>query len=239
MECLYVPALSPGQRRVEVADPEELRHLRALRLRPGERVALTNGRGVLVVAELEQVSSRPPRALFRVLDPLPDDELPVSVGLALGILQEGERLECAVEKAVELGVREIVLLRTERTQPVALRRERLQAKVRAAVKQARRAWFPTLYGPMTVEECCRQLFPHYPRRLVAHEGGEPFWGHPHVPTLVLVGPEGGWSPQELELFGSHGALFWSLGTQRLRSETAAVLTVGIVGLSFRCVQEEP
>ncbi len=232
MECLYVPALKSGQDYVEVDDLEELRHVRALRLRQGETVALTNGQGLLVVAELCRIRAHPPAALFRVLGPLPSGELPVPIALALGVVRERERLEFAVEKAVELGVREIVLLRTERTQPVVPRLERLRAKIRAAVKQAHRAWFPLLHGPMTVQECCKDIFPRYPRRLVAQEGGEPLWSHPPVPTLVLVGPEGDWSPQEVQLLQRNGATLWSLGSRRLRSETAAILTLGLVGIAL-------
>lgn len=232
MECLYVPVLNRDQLCIELTEAEELRHVRALRLRIGERVALTNGQGLLVEAEFRAMRLRPVAAVFQVLRELPNPELPVPVALALGILQERERLEFALEKAVELGVREIVLLRTHRTQPVSVRLSRLQGKLRAAVKQAHRAWFPQLHEPIGLQDCCQRLFPLYPRRLVADTGGVRLQYHECVPTLIMVGPEGGWAPEELELLRSHGATIWSLGMRRLRSETAVVATLSLVSTAL-------
>jgi 16S rRNA (uracil1498-N3)-methyltransferase len=228
MECLYVPQLEAGQVFCSVEAPEELRHVRALRLRQGERIALTNGCGVLVEAVFEGYDRRQQRAHFRIIAPLPGTEPSVPIGLVLSLLHERERLEFAVEKAVELGVRDIVLVVTRYTQLRSVRLERLQAKVVAAVKQAHRAWLPRLRGPMELHECCRIVFPEYPQRIVADVSGDLATPLSLAPVLVAVGPEGGWSPEELELLQQHGAVIWTLGPQRLRSETAAVVALGTV-----------
>ncbi|MCS7176527.1 MAG: 16S rRNA (uracil(1498)-N(3))-methyltransferase [Candidatus Kapabacteria bacterium] len=233
MECLYVPALEVGQAFVELTDPDELRHVRALRLRQGERVALTNGRGCLVVGELLQYSKAPPRALFRVVELLEPPEFPVRLGLAIGLLHDRERLEFAVEKAVELGVQEIVLLRTCYAQPCEVRLERLRAKVLAAVKQAHRAWMPSIRGPMGLVECCDSVLPAYRQSIVAEVSGREPAPLRNSPTLVLVGPEGGWSAEELQILQQARAALWSLGQQRLRAETAAVVALGLVRFLLR------
>ncbi|MCS6966213.1 MAG: 16S rRNA (uracil(1498)-N(3))-methyltransferase [Candidatus Kapabacteria bacterium] len=233
MECLYVPELEPNQRVVQLSDPAELRHLRALRLRTGALVALSNGRGTLVVGKLQSHWRQPSQATFRIVGELDPGELPVRVGVALGVLQEGERLEFAVEKAVELGVREIVLLRTRYAQPQAVRLSRLQAKVLAALKQAQRAWMPELRGPMGLTECCATVFPAYQCHVVADALGSVPVLDQIRSVLVLVGPEGGWTVEELQMLQQYGAMVWSLGNRRLRSETAATVVLSLVGHFLR------
>ena len=228
MECVFAPALELGQSWYELADPEELRHVRALRLRPGERVALTNGQGLLGVAEFVGYGPRSATARFRLLGELPSGELPVPVGIALGILHERERLEFAVEKAVELGVREICLLWTRYTQPRAVRPERLRAKIRAAVKQSHRAWMPQLRGPMTLEECVQSVLPAYRQRVIADSSGDVPQPLKVEPTVLLIGPEGGWAAEELELVRCRAEAVWRLAPRRLRSETAVVLALGFL-----------
>jgi 16S rRNA (uracil1498-N3)-methyltransferase len=234
MECLYAASLEPGQGQYVLRVAEELRHLRALRLRPGESIALTNGRGLVVKAILERLEHGGQAAVFRILQEVPTVEFPIA--LAVAVLHERERLEFAVEKAVELGVREIVLVRTRYTQPCQVRLPRLQAKVLAAVKQAHRAWMPLLRGPMELEECCREVFPRYPFRVVADiSGATPAMGAV-APVVVLVGPEGGWAAEELELLRQHGAQVWALGQRRLRSETAALVGLSLVGYLLELAQ---
>lgn len=226
MECLFAPGLEPGSRWYELTDPDELRHLRALRLRRGEPVVLTNGCGVLVIAEFCGDNPQPPSAHFRLLSNLPAGEPPAPVGIALGILHERERLEFAVEKAVELGAREIVLLRTCYTQPVTVRMERLAAKVRAAVKQAHRAWLPLLRGPMTLAELLQQYGGW--QLVVADITGDSPHPPPCVPTLLAVGPEGGWAAEELAAIREHRGMLWRLSARRLRSETAVIVALALL-----------
>ncbi len=226
MECLFASELEPGEDVYELTEPAELRHLRALRLRPGESIALTNGRGTLVLAEFCGENPERSAAVFRILRELPPNELPAPVGIALGILHERERLEFAVEKAVELGVREISLLRTRYTQPVTVRLARLEAKIRAAVKQAHRAWCPRLRGPMALEELFRDFA--YQQFVVCDIRGDLPEPLPRVPTLFLVGPEGGWAAEEMELFRQPGGRFWRLSPGRLRSETAVVVALALL-----------
>jgi len=237
MECLYVPELGEEAQEVELSDAARLRHIRALRLRRGEPLLLSNGQGRLVQAVVEQLRSDAVRLRVRMrLEP--SGELPVPVGIALGILHERERLEFALEKAVELGVREIALLRTHYTVAQTVRMERLQRKLVAALEQSHRAWLPTLYAPMSLQELLSEVAPRYAQLVFPEPDGEIPTPLPLRPTLLLIGPEGGWAEQERRAVGdcSLPVFRWRLAPRRLRSETALIAALALVTAAL---QPEP
>jgi 16S rRNA (uracil1498-N3)-methyltransferase len=198
-----------------VIDAEDAHHLaRVLRLRDGQIVTATDGagrwracrflRGGQLEADGPVVVTSPPQPAL-------------TVGFAP---VKGERVEWAVQKLTELGVDRIVPLRAARS-VVRWDGERADAAVarlrrvaREAVMQSRRVWVPTVTDvaiPADVPDAC-----------LAEPGGAP-------PSLarpaVLVGPEGGWAPEEL----AGAAATVSLGEQVLRSETAALAAAAIFG----------
>jgi 16S rRNA (uracil1498-N3)-methyltransferase len=204
--------------------PEDAHHLASvLRLRPGEPVGVTDGRGGYVlcsyagggrVSPLGPVTVAPPRQ-------------PV---LTVGFVPvKGDRPEWAVQKLTELGVDRIVLLTSARAvvrwegARLASHLERLRRVARSAVMQSRQVWVPAVDGVVPVGEMGAG-------GRAGGAGGAGGVGGvaladagggrlaPAVHT-VLVGPEGGWTEQELDRFG-HGAV--RLGAGVLRTETAAV-----------------
>lgn len=186
---------------------EDAHHLGSvLRLRPGEEVGATDGaggfrlyhwsgKGLLEAASDPSSSLRPPPAL--------------TVGFAP---VKGERPDWAVQKLTELGVDRIVILQTARSvvRWQGPQIERLRKVVRQAVMQSRGLWEPALAGPLPYDEAVALAGAH-----VAVQDGAP----PHAGlTTVLVGPEGGWSPEER----SAATATVRLGPTVLRTETAAV-----------------
>ncbi len=229
MECLYVPELGEQAQEVELSDTARLRHIRALRLRRGELLLLSNGRGRLVQAVIEQLRSDVVR--LRVRTQLePSGELPVPIGVAVGLLHERERLEFALEKAVELGVRQIVLLCTRYTTAQTVRMERLQRKLIAALEQSHRAWLPTLLPPMSLQELLSEVAPRYAQLVFPELEGDVPTPLPARPTLLVVGPEGGWAESERRAVGdcSLPVFHWRLAPRRLRSETALIAALALV-----------
>lgn len=205
VDDLAAPRLDPG-------DEHHLR--RSLRLSPGAAVCVGDGSGSWCTArlgppgELSLEDPGPPQS-----DPVPSPL--VTVGFAA---PKGARLELAVAKLTELGVDRIVILEAERSVvrwpsgEGPRRLERLGRVVREAAMQSRRTRLPVLTGPLTLTDVMAE---GSPSPVLAEPGGPALTlAHP----TVLIGPEGGWSPSELERCAGRVGL----GPTVLRVETAAI-----------------
>lgn len=191
-----------------LADDDHHHLSRSLRLRPGDALTVSDGRG------------RWRRARFGP-QPEPDGEVVVepapAPALTVGLAPvKGQRPEWAVQKLTELGVDAIWLLVADRSvvrwegERAAGHRERLGRVAREAAMQSRRAWLPEVRTGVGLAEAAAA-----PGAVLAHPGGaSPSLASP----VVLVGPEGGWSEAELAL-----APHVALGPTVLRAETAAVV----------------
>ncbi|ABM61709.1 16S rRNA (uracil(1498)-N(3))-methyltransferase [Halorhodospira halophila] len=213
-------------------------HARALRLRPGDAVTLFNGEGGEHPSEVVAVERRRVTVRVGAHDPT-ERELPAAVQL-LQAVGKGERMDTAVEKATELGVSEIVPVLTERTvvrlndpQRAAKRRRHWEAVARAACEQCGRNTPPRVAEPVPLA----QAWGHsrdYPLRLTLDPLADPRLSEltGAQATSLLIGPEGGLSPTELEAAGEHGFLRGRVGPRVLRTETAAVVALAAVGLAL-------
>jgi 16S rRNA (uracil1498-N3)-methyltransferase len=202
-----------------VLSDDDAHHLaRVLRLRDGEAVTASDGRGAWRLCGFaDSAALRPTGAIERV----PEQTL-VVVAFAL---TKGDKPELAVQKLTELGVDRIVPLAAARCvvrwddRKTDRNLARLREVARAASMQSRRAWLPTVESVMTVLE----LAEAFPDVALAHPGGAPLVGTP-----IAVGPEGGWSEDELAAVPRHV----DLGSTTLRAETAA-LAAGVLLTALR------
>lgn len=220
-----------------VLDGPEGRHAVSVkRLRPGEEVVLTDGRGRwtegvvkaaegkdrLVVMDLECVHEQPPQTpRITVVQALP----------------KGDRGELAVETMTEVGVDAIVPWSASRciTQWKGERGLKALGKWRAtareAGKQSRRVRFPEVADAATTEQVAA-LLATADLAAVLHESGEEPLATADLPTegeiVLVVGPEGGISPQELALFGQAGARAFRLGSTVLRTSTAGTAAAALL-----------
>ncbi len=186
--------------------------LRVLRLRDGEPVTATDGAGRWRTCRLLD------RALVADGDveqqPRPRD---VTVAVAP---PKGDRLDWMVQKCTEIGVARIVLLVAERSvvrwddDRAAKRLARLDAIAAEAAMQARRVWLPDVAGPVPALDVL-------PRAAVAEPGGRRL---DHADAIVAIGPEGGWTADELAIAGDRV----SLGPNVLRVETAALVAATLM-----------
>ncbi|MFD1657037.1 16S rRNA (uracil(1498)-N(3))-methyltransferase [Streptomyces caeni] len=220
-----------------VLDGPEGRHAVSVkRLRPGEDVVLTDGRGRwiegvvkaaegkdrLVVMDLESVDEEPPQTpRITVVQALP----------------KGDRGELAVETMTEVGVDAIVPWSASRciTQWKGERGLKALGKWRAtareAGKQSRRVRFPEVADAATTQQVAA-LLATVDLAAVLHESGEEPLATADLPTegeiVLVVGPEGGISPQELALFGQAGARAFRLGSTVLRTSTAGTAAAALL-----------
>jgi 16S rRNA (uracil1498-N3)-methyltransferase len=211
-------------------DPDAAHHLASvLRLRPGEAVGATDGRGgylPCVYAGPGRLEPTGPVVQAQPRQPL------LTVGF---VPVKGDRPEWVVQKLTELGVDRVIVLQSERSvvrwagPRAGSHMQRLEKVARSAVMQSRQVWMPAVEGPVGLAEFLRTATPAGPAAgsgagagpagpgslAVAQMDGPPPW-----PGLraVAVGPEGGWAPAELD--AAPAAV--GLGPSVLRAETAAV-----------------
>ncbi|MCX8112978.1 MAG: 16S rRNA (uracil(1498)-N(3))-methyltransferase [Bacteroidia bacterium] len=213
---------------------EEHRHLvRSLRARVGDTVWLTDGRGTLAQGEIQAI--KPDSVEVRVTRTLNrPGEPPAPIDLLVSPLKQPQRTEWLVEKAVELGATAVYLLPMNRTVRSSVNMARLERVGRAALKQNLRSVLPLIRLVQRWEEV---LWDSYTYRLMGEIGAklslkERLPERP-APTLWIVGPEGDFTDEEKAYLKTRGVEGVSLGSLRLRAETAATLFLSALKVQWR------
>ena len=225
MQLFYAPDITPP---LYTLSEEESKHcVRVLRLGRGDTLHITDGRGNLFCCEI--TDDNPKRCTVRVTETRAGWEaLPYSLTMAVAPTKNADRFEWFLEKATEVGVSEIVPLLCERSERRALKIERAERVVVSAMKQSLKAFCPALRPLTPLADLLAEPFDG--RRLIAHcDAPRMEKRHlfdtlrPHENLLVLIGPEGDFSPAEIDAALRAGFEEITLGRQRLRTETAAVV----------------
>jgi 16S rRNA (uracil1498-N3)-methyltransferase len=220
---------APEQGELVITGPEAKHIARVMRHKPGDRIAVTDGAGREYGLELLEV--RTDAVSGRVIECRAGAREPERKLVLAQAALKGDKLAQACEQATELGVSEIVPLITART--VArlhrVRLERLRHVMVAAMKSSRRTLLPRLAEPVTLEDMVEQTG-EFDQVLVAYEeetgpGLSRVLNRGARTVLLVIGPEGGFEPDEIELLKAAGAMTFSLGPRRLRAETAATTVV--------------
>ena len=232
---------TPGQ--VTLSE-EESRHLRdVLRLRAGDEAHVFDGAGREFACVVAEVGGRKGAARLEVRERVepPSPESPLELTLAVALLK-GEKFDLVVQKATELGAARVVPVETKRAdvrlrdERDALKRvERWRRLALEAAKQSGRARIPAVDEPVffaaLVEGATRA---HEARVLFAEGGGAPLdalltvTGKHPAAVAALVGPEGGWEQEEIELARARGWAVVTLGGRTLRAETAAITVCALL-----------
>lgn len=229
MEYFYIPELEPGADRIELSGPEARHMVRVLRHRPGDEVYATNGRGQefrLVVRRIQRA-----KVLLEVTGFQTGKREPVcQLTLAPAVLK-GDKLSAVVEAAAELGVREIIPFSSTRVvgRMSENRLRRLQQVAVNGMKTALGTVLPAIRRPVEFGTLVEN-FSRYQRVVVAYEEERTRSLfevlEPRVTSVLLViGPEGGFTPEEARRMSLAGAGLFTLGPRRLRAETAAIAAV--------------
>lgn len=228
----YAPPAQIRGSRVVLPD-DEARHVRSvLRAETGDEIVVVDGEGGWHRVRLDHVA--PGQVVGHILDTRREvGEPAVAMTVGLGLLTARRRLETFVEKAVELGVRRIVPLRTRHTEPTSVRADRLRRVMVAALKQCRRSRLPDLTAPQSLDALLEATTADV--RLLCRGGDHPplpdaLQGAAPDDVLALVGPEGGFAPDEVAAATEAGCTPVSLGARRLRAETAGLAVINAVML---------
>lgn len=235
MELFYLPSapsgIAPGS--PLSIDGAEFHHLsRVLRKRAGERITVTDGRGLRLEVEIGSVGKRAMEGvvLERRMVPPPS----TSVTVAMGMLKAPARFDFFLEKATELGVSGVVPLVTRRTvsQPAreryASKMERWRSVMLSAARQSGRFHLPELHEPVAFRDALEME--GYDLRLIPYEASReaPEVDFAGKKVLFLIGPEGGFTEEEVEGARRAGFLETSFGRTILRAESAGVFAAATV-----------
>lgn len=221
MNLFYTPTLEAEL--VELPTEEAHHAAHVLRMQVGDRIGLLDGQGTRAEAELVEVTKK--RVVARITARVHSvAERTARIHIAVAPTKQNERIEWFVEKAVELGVDRITPLLTARSERTRLRTDRLQRVAIAAMKQSQRAWLPQIEEATTLASLLQQELPTQ-RYFGWCEGEHTSLMQVYAPTsdaLVLIGPEGDFSAEEAEMLRAESFTAVSIGSARLRTETAAL-----------------
>jgi len=218
MDYIYDPDITATQGSIWPR-LEAQRHLYALRIRIGEYVGVLNGAGGHYICRATSIDKERMELTIEQhrLDPPPSHPIVVCVGM----MDNRDRFEYALEKSVELGATHFIPLHCDHSQRPVVNIERLNTKARAALTQCGRTWMPTVMPQMAVDGLAA-LIPATASVVLGDATGEapsPIHGE----AWVVVGPEGGMSEREELLIRQLPSLHrWRISAQRLRTETAAI-----------------
>lgn len=225
MNIFYAPPSQIHDKVIELTEQEAKHAIKVLRYSVGDGITVVDGLGNWYKGEVQLITDKTVRVAVRSVHN--KKSRPKAI-LGISIIKKRDRLEFAVEKAVELGVKGIAFFRGEHSVKKNLRRDRIESTVLSAMKQSLQAWLPDISMYKNLEE----LLAAYPNchKIAAHETMQnilqPEVVQTHKDTLLLVGPEGGFSEQEIESMDTENVQLISLGEHRLRTETAAITLLG-------------
>lgn len=224
----YTPGLPVD---LEMPESEASHCLRVLRMGQGDPLVCVDGSGHRYRCRIDHCTSRRATLVVEGVEIVPRT-WPADIIVAVAPTKHLDRMEWLVEKLVEIGVDRIIPIRSERSERKELKIERLEKIAVSAMKQSLKATIPYIHPMIKLEDLMKEYGPgcgidryiaycdpSLPRHLFTSEL------HPGVPMMILIGPEGDFSPVEIEEAIHDGFTPVSLGDQRLRTETAALYAV--------------
>jgi len=220
---------------IHTLDEQESKHcIKSLRLRIGDQIYLTDGKGNVYLTQIinDNIKSCTLKIVRKIENyPL----LPYHLHIGIAPTKNSDRLEWFVEKAVEIGISEITTLICKNSERTSIKTDRMERLMIAAVKQSLRAEIPLFTNEIYFNDFIEKTKDKYSQKFIAYCGDlqqntESLKAicKANTDTLILIGPEGDFSPDEVQHAIDCGFIPISLGKFRLRTETAALLACAIV-----------
>lgn len=223
MHIFYTPDITQN---TYTLNEEESKHcVRVLRLSTGAVVNLVDGIGGFYTAEI--IADHPKKVVLSILNvERAFHKRNHYLHIAVAPTKNIDRLEWFLEKATELGIDEITPIITDRSERRVVKDDRLNKVITSAVKQSIKAYHPKLNEATSFDDFLK--LPFDGEQLIAHcidNSEKKFISEqvvPHQKYLILIGPEGDFTPEEVDLALNKGFKPLTLGENRLRTETAAL-----------------
>lgn len=231
MQLFYIPEISGAE--VYLNETESKHAVKVLRLHEGNKVQIIDGKGGFYEAEI--LVAHPKKCLLSIITKKTEfGKKDFSLHLAIAPTKNIDRFEWFLEKCTEIGINEITPLLTEHSERKMIKPERLEKILVSAMKQSLKAYLPQLNPLLSFSEFIEKN--SATNKFIAHcyDGEKPHLKNciePQKDTLILIGPEGDFSLDEIQLAKTKGFKEISLGNSRLRTETAGIVACHIVNLA--------
>lgn len=230
MHLFYLPDITTE---IQLLPPEESAHcIKVLRLKKGDKIHLTDGKGNLFKAEI--VIDHPKKCIINIIESQEKvGKREFKIHIAVAPTKNINRFEWFLEKSTELGIDDITPILCSHSERKIIKPQRLNKIITAAVKQSLKAYHPELkeiisFGEFIKTAEADQKFIAYCSDTYKDHLKEKYTKDKDA--IVLIGPEGDFSPDEVELAIKNGYQPVSLGASRLRTETAALAACHILNL---------
>jgi 16S rRNA (uracil1498-N3)-methyltransferase len=224
VNLFYLPNINETSKDV-IFDKEESRHIsKVLRRVEGDTIKLTNGKGFFFDAKL--TDTNPKRCIASIFSKEKQAPLPYQLHLAVAPTKLNDRYEWFLEKATEIGITEITPIVCDHSERKVINKERYNKIIQSAMKQSLKAYLPILNEATSLKDFLNKEHPEEIRCIAHCEDMQKQSLKSIVKKdsslLVLIGPEGDFSKDEITKAISIGIRPISLGNSRLRTETAAI-----------------
>ena len=229
----YTSDYEPSKKEVFL-DEDTSRHIvQVLRMKKGEQLNLTDGKGNVFTTAIADDHKK--HCVVEIQGSSHKEQDPRKVSIAISLLKNANRFEWFLEKATEIGVQEIIPLVCERTEKEKFRHDRLKGILVSAMLQSQQCWLPVLHEPIAYELLFRQEeVANVSQKFIAHcidteKRSLADLVNDSLPSqIILIGPEGDFTPVEIELAISQHFVPVTLGETRLRAETAGIVAATIL-----------
>lgn len=215
-----------------VLDEATSKHMiNVLRMQKGEEVLLTDGKGKKATAGIADDNRK--KCVVEISSVITEEDRKNKVAIGISLIKNSSRFEWFLEKATEIGVSEIIPLICERTEKEKFRFDRMQNILVSAMLQSQQCWLPLLHEPTEFEKVIRLSFE---KKFIAHcedsnkQQLSPQYLNIPISQLILIGPEGDFTHEEIELAIENNFVPTSLGNTRLRTETAGMVAATLLGI---------
>lgn len=222
----YIEEFDPSQKEIVLNEDTSKHVVQVLRMEEEEKLNLTDGKGALINGEIIDAHKR--HCSVKILHSQLTTPHSQKVTIAISLLKNASRFEWFLEKATEIGIREIVPLICERTEKQKIRTDRMQGICISAMLQSQQTWLPVLHEPVKYVEYIKSFKEsNDQKKFIAHCEEEKKQTLSSFITdhssLILIGPEGDFTIDEIQLALDNNFIPVSLGDTRLRTETAGVV----------------
>jgi 16S rRNA (uracil1498-N3)-methyltransferase len=228
LPLFYISDIVAGQPEIALDEDTSKHVVNVLRMKKGEQLHLTDGKGFLLLTSITDDHKKRCRVTVLKEDFKPRTGRKTSI--AISLLKNNNRLEWFLEKATELGITEIIPLICDRTEKQHFRFDRMQNILVSAMVQSQQAWLPVLHQPVGFGQLLKQEdIIATTQKFIAHcmpGSKQPLAElvNASLPSqIVLIGPEGDFTPEEVAFATEHFFIPVTLGETRLRTETAGMV----------------
>lgn len=227
MQIFYSSIAAEINTSIEIDGQEHLHISKSLRKKIGDIIYIVNGKGCLFEAEIRFMSKKQTQVLL--LKVILTSDKKAELVLAVAPTKNIGRYEWLIEKCTEIGVKSILPFTSYHSERKVVKHERLNTMTISAMKQSKQLFLPTIGELVSFKQVLKEA-EGFDVKLIAYCEEQAITIKNELkalPTFVLIGPEGGFSSQEVEMAKEKGFKSVTLGENRLRTETAAVYVASV------------